>query len=114
MPIDSQVVTQLESDDPEQRKAAIVALARAADAEALPLLVKRYRTDPDPALRELARKAGLHIKAQSQPPAAPPPMVPEVPPGAAVTEISPTTSVSRNVLESDHNAKWHYDRALDF
>lgn len=112
MPIDSQMVAQLDSDDPEQRKAAIVALARAADAETLPLLVKVYRDDPDPALRELARKAGRHIKAQSQTPAVPP-TVPEVS-ESAVTEVSPTANRSLNILEADQDAKWHYDRALDF
>ncbi|MEO8609486.1 MAG: hypothetical protein ABI690_16460 [Chloroflexota bacterium] len=107
MPIDSQVVAQLDSDDPEQRKAGIVALARSADAEALPLLVKLYRTDPDPALRELARKAGRRIKTQTQPPLTPP-SIPEV------TEVLPPASLSQNVLETNKDAKWHYDRALDF
>jgi predicted esterase len=113
MPIDSQMVVQLGSDDPEQRKAAIVALARSADAEALPLLVKIYRNDSDPALRELALKAGRHIKAQSKLPTVPP-SVPEVVDSAAVTEVSPSTNLSRSLIETDSDAKWHYDRALDF
>src|SRR5437868_258851 len=113
MPIDSQMVAQLDSDDPEQRKAAIVALARSADAESLPLLVKIYRNDPDPTLRELALKAGRHIKAQSKPPAAPP-TIPEVLASTAVTEVSPPANPSRSLIETDSNAKWLYDRALDF
>jgi predicted esterase len=106
MPIDSQLVAQLRSADPDQRKAAILALGRAADVDALPLLANLYRNDPDSALRELALKAGRHIKAQSQPSTTPPP--------APVADVLPPPNLSRGVLETDSDAKWHYDRALDF
>jgi hypothetical protein len=57
-----QYVQQLRSVSVDQRRAAIIALARAGDAGALSALAHVYRTDPDPALRELALKAGRHIQ----------------------------------------------------
>src|SRR5947209_3519053 len=55
-------VQQLDSPDPAVRRNAIIALGKSADGRALNVLAKVYRTDPDPALRELALKAGQHIK----------------------------------------------------
>lgn len=68
-----QYLTQLASPDPAQRRAAIVGLGRLGDKRALPHLAKIYRTDPDPALRELAFKAGQAIQARQSALNAPPP-----------------------------------------
>lgn len=61
-----ELIAQLESFDPEQRRRAIIALGRSGDLEALPHLAQVFRTDPDPQLRELARKAGIHIRDLNQ------------------------------------------------
>ncbi len=55
-------IRQLQSDDPVQRRATIVALGNSRDPDALRLLAAVYRRDPDPALRELALKAGQFIQ----------------------------------------------------
>lgn len=57
-------LTMLQSSDVNQRKQAIIALGKSGDKLALSPLAKIYRTDPDPALRELALKAGRHIQKQ--------------------------------------------------
>jgi hypothetical protein len=54
-------IQQLKSPDPAARRAAIVALANSKDAAALGPLGEVYRSDPEPALRELALKAGQYI-----------------------------------------------------
>jgi hypothetical protein len=61
-----ELIAQLESFDPEQRRRAIIALGRSGDLEALPHLAQVFRTDPDPQLRELARRAGIHIRDLNQ------------------------------------------------
>ncbi|MFQ3567041.1 MAG: HEAT repeat domain-containing protein [Aggregatilineales bacterium] len=61
-----ELIVQLESFDPEQRRRAIIALGRSGDLEALPHLAQVFRTDPDPQLRELARRAGIHIRDRNQ------------------------------------------------
>lgn len=53
---------QLHSDDPAQRRQAIVALANSRDPAALKPLAALFRSDPDPALRELALKAGRYLR----------------------------------------------------
>lgn len=63
---------RLQSSDPAVRRQAIIALGKSGDSRALPLLAQAYKTDPDPSLRELARKAGRHIQQQTASPAAPP------------------------------------------
>jgi hypothetical protein len=59
--VDSQLLRMLGSKDASERKQAITALARSQDRAALPHLAKVYRSDPDPEIRELARKAGVYI-----------------------------------------------------
>lgn len=85
-----QYLSQLASPDPVQRRAAIIGLGRLGDKQALPGLAKIYRTDPDPALRELAFKAGQAIQARqstvSTPP--PPPETPLPPPPSPITAPS--------------------------
>jgi hypothetical protein len=69
------IKTLLQSSDPAQRREAIVTLGKTRDVRAMPILAKLYRSDPDPALRELARQAGQFIQehAAEQTPPAPAP-----------------------------------------
>jgi hypothetical protein len=57
-----QFVAQLQSTDPNQRRQAIIALGSSKNPAALQHLAQIFRTDPEPELRELARKAGVHIR----------------------------------------------------
>src|SRR4051794_19158378 len=57
-----QYLAQLTSDDPVQRRQAIVALGKSGDERALRPLANLIKTDPDPVLRELALRAGKHIR----------------------------------------------------
>ncbi|MBN1964159.1 MAG: HEAT repeat domain-containing protein [Anaerolineae bacterium] len=70
------LIAQLRSPDADTRKRAIIALGRSLDPRALPALKYAYENDPVPALRDLALKAGRHIRkhapAQAPPPAAAP------------------------------------------
>lgn len=53
--------TQLESEDPRERVEAIKALANSADRANLPYLKEIVENDPDPRLRDYARKAARHL-----------------------------------------------------
>jgi hypothetical protein len=55
---------QLRDRDAAQRKQAIKAVARGKDHSALKQLAIMAGDDPDPAIRELARKAGVYIRQQ--------------------------------------------------
>lgn len=56
------LIAQLRSPDANTRKQAIIELGRSLDERALPALKYIYQNDPVPALRELALKAGKHIR----------------------------------------------------
>ncbi len=74
-----QWIQQLNASDPELRREAVLALGRSKDPAALRYLAAIFRTDPEPELRELARKAGVYIQQQQNSPAertAPPPPAP--------------------------------------
>ena len=62
MSFDPRIFQFLKSDDPEERKKGIKALARTGDREALRYLATIYKEDPEPDVRDLALKAGQHIK----------------------------------------------------
>lgn len=62
---------QLHSADPDQRRQAIIALANSRDLAALKPLAEVFQHDPDPALRELALKAGRYLRRYAAPAAAP-------------------------------------------
>jgi tetratricopeptide (TPR) repeat protein len=62
--VDPRIVQALEHADPNTRKKAVAALGKSNSAEALALLAKVYRNDPDPEVKELARKAGVYLKKQ--------------------------------------------------
>jgi tetratricopeptide (TPR) repeat protein len=67
--IDNNVIQQLDSPDPQERKKAIAALARSKNLEALKYLATVVKTDSDPEVADLARKAGIYIRknAAAQP-----------------------------------------------
>ncbi|MBN1967331.1 MAG: HEAT repeat domain-containing protein [Anaerolineae bacterium] len=67
------LIRQLHSPDPAERRAAIIALANTKDPAALKPLSEVYRDDPDPALRELALKAGRYIQQKASADSPPPP-----------------------------------------
>src|SRR5688572_24569839 len=56
---------QLNSSDPRQRQAAVIALGKLRDPVALRPLAELFRTDPDAQIRELALKAGRLIRGDS-------------------------------------------------
>jgi HEAT repeat protein len=62
MSFDPRIFQFLKSDDPEERKKGVKALARTGDREALRYLATIYKEDPEPDVRDLALKAGQHIK----------------------------------------------------
>lgn len=75
-----ELIQQLDDVSPVRRKDAVIALGKSRDMAALRPLAKVYRTDPDPEVRELARKAGIYIRQQNEgatvppkPTASPPP-----------------------------------------
>lgn len=63
--IDDKLIRQLNSPNVEQRKQAIAALAKSKDRDALSYLSNVFRSDADPEVRELARKAGIYINKNS-------------------------------------------------
>lgn len=59
--MDQSLIDQLQSDNPAQRRQAIMALGRVGDRTALPWLATVYQHDPVPDLRQLAGRAGRAI-----------------------------------------------------
>jgi hypothetical protein len=66
MPIDPKIFDLIRSSDVEERKRGVKALARSEDREALRYLASLYKDDPDPEVRDLALKAGQHIKKRGE------------------------------------------------
>lgn len=60
--IDPRLIQALKNDDPAIRKKAIAALGKSQNNDAMPILAKVYKHDPDPEVREYARKAGIVLK----------------------------------------------------
>ncbi|KXK24196.1 MAG: hypothetical protein UZ15_CFX003000341 [Chloroflexi bacterium OLB15] len=58
-------LAQLKSADAAERRRAIISLGKLGNFSAMPALAEIYRTDPDPELRELARKAGVVIRQRN-------------------------------------------------
>src|SRR5688572_21145837 len=54
----------LQSDNPQKRRQAIVALGKSGDPHALKPLADAYKNESDPQLRELALKAGRHLRKE--------------------------------------------------
>lgn len=85
---------QVRSTDPNVRREAIINMGKLGDARALSHLAQVYKTDPDPALRDLAAKAGRHIQRlqkEAQGNAAPNPVAspPAPPPAPPPVEAEP-------------------------
>lgn len=57
-------IGQMKDRSPDKRKEAIKAAARAADKKALKTLAVMVEDDPDAEVRELAKRAGVHIRQQ--------------------------------------------------
>lgn len=99
---------QLHSPDPDQRRQAITALANSKDAAALAPLAAVYRSDPDPALRELALKAGRYLRQHAPLPAAPGT-------AAAISEAaSPDDAVSKASARDRELAKGYLETATTY
>lgn len=86
-----QLIRQLDDADPARRKQAVIALGKSRDASALKPLANVYRSDPEPEIRELARKAGVYIKQHAEvipdvPATTPPPPKPAAPVGESYTQ----------------------------
>ena len=86
------LIQQLHNPDAAIRRRAIIKLGRSKDPVVLKALGAVVRSDSDPELRELARKAGLYIRQQmrqqtrqSERPATPPPPEPLPPPVSPFT-----------------------------
>jgi len=75
--LDARTLQMLRSSRIEDREKAIKVLAQSKDPAALPYLADVYRNDPDETLREMARKAGVYIRKNSE--GAPPAPLPNVP-----------------------------------
>ena len=60
--MDPRILEALKSRDPEERKKGVRALGQMLTGEALRYLATIYKKDPDPGVRELAVKAGRHVK----------------------------------------------------
>lgn len=60
--IDQQLINMLDDPNPQVREKAVKQLAKTQSQEAVQYLAVVYKTDGDPDIRELARKAGLYIK----------------------------------------------------
>ncbi|MEL6269590.1 MAG: hypothetical protein AAFR22_07250 [Chloroflexota bacterium] len=78
-----QIVTLLHSDNPQQRKRGISAAAKSADTRYLKPLAQIYKTDPDPDMREIAKKAGIYITRNQHVTPPPPPAAPSPAPTSA-------------------------------
>lgn len=86
-----QYLEQLNSPDSAKRREAVIWIGRNGDPRALKHLAVVFKTDPDPAIRDLAGKAGRHIQnlqkqASTNSSGNVPPSQSIVPPSAAVPE----------------------------
>jgi hypothetical protein len=74
-------IQQLQDPNSAKRREAIIALGKLGDTRAIKPLASLYKSESDPALRDLVAKAGKHLQAlEKQKMAAPPPAAPPVAP----------------------------------
>lgn len=102
---------QLRSPDAEVRRRAIIALGRTKDRRVLNALAEVYHNDPDPALRELARKAGRYIQMEAgDTPATLESLLttPQAEPEQAAHDQPPVSGAMAQL------ARGYFDRALDY
>lgn len=64
--IDQQLINMIDDPNPQVRTQAVKQLAKTKSQEAVQYLAAMYKTDTDPEIRELARKAGLYIKKKQR------------------------------------------------
>jgi hypothetical protein len=109
---------QLKSQNPDERREAIIGLGKQKDAAALKPLAEIYQNDPDPALRELAFKAGRYIRSMTaEMPAVPvaratAPEMPHVDPDELrITTDQPDVAVKSSNVEK---ARGLFNLALDY
>lgn len=60
------LIRRLDDFDPSVRREAIIELGKTRNAAALQALANVVRNDPNPELRDLARKAGIYIRKESE------------------------------------------------
>jgi hypothetical protein len=66
--IDQDTLELLDHRDAETRKRAVISLGKSNDYTALAHLARIYREDPDPDVRDMARKAGVYLRKNTTPP----------------------------------------------
>jgi hypothetical protein len=109
------ILARLQHDDPEQRKRGISAAVKANDRRYLKALAYLVKTDPDPSVKEMAKKAGTRIHKQTQSqgsaPVAPKPSA-APPPQPAPANLG---DLLANVGEAKdpEQAAIHYDKAFE-
>jgi hypothetical protein len=96
-----QYIRQLSSNDPVERRAAIIALGKSRDERALRPLSNVIKTDPDESLRALALKAGRHIKGLDTRITLPAPGEQPAPSDTAQKSSSPTNLVFTELPDID-------------
>ncbi len=64
--LDLLTLKQLNNPDPSVRKQAVMTLAKSRNQDALPYLATVHKNDQSPEIRQLAKKAGIYIRKQSQ------------------------------------------------
>jgi len=109
---------QLKADDVEERRQAIIALANSRNPVVLKQLAAVFRSDPDPALRELALKAGRYIRqyaVDSLPPqdALEPPPAAQASATAGITERDRTLAKGFLDAATTHHLEGDKGRAID-
>lgn len=62
--MDERILQLLESDDPQNRKRAVAALAKSGDPDALQLLARAFKREDDQEVKQLIVKAGKYLKQQ--------------------------------------------------
>ncbi len=65
MAVEQRLINQLASEDPKERRKAIIALADSRDIDALKLLDEIAKMDPERKIREVAERAFKHLKEQT-------------------------------------------------
>ena len=104
--MDPRIIEALKSRDPEERKKAVRALAQTQTTESLRYLATIYKKDPDASVRELAIKAGRHIKKSRA-------AVDWVGEGDVRFSTNEIPAVSRVSNVAQEQAKGLMDKALD-
>jgi hypothetical protein len=109
------ILARLQHDDPEQRKRGISAAVKANDRRYLKALAYLVKTDPDPSVKEMAKKAGTRIHKQTQSQGS----APVAPKPSAAPPPQPAPANLGDLLDNVGEAKdpeqaaIHYDKAFE-